>query len=157
MTLLKPRHMVLLGGMFFAATMGCGLFRPSVEEVRTELARLVDPALDAGLENVKRPEANVSGGSCHEPLFGPASGIRPHLSYSFSFSIIGGEPKAFLDRVEKYWRGEGLEVVIDETEEARILFSGKDGGYNISASIVYETMEARIGGTGPCIDDPEAD
>ena len=64
------------------------------------------------------------------------------------------DPEAFLDRVGDYWRGEGLEVRVDETEEARILFSGNDG-YNISAYIVYDSMEAHIGGTGPCVDNPD--
>lgn len=137
------------------AMMGCGLFRPSVEEVRTELGRLIDPALDAGLGGAEPPEGYAGRGYCHEPLIGPADGIRPRLSYTFSFEILD-DPEAFLDRVQEYWQSQGLEVRVDETEEARILFSGNDG-YSISASIVYDSMEADIGGSGPCVDDPEAD
>jgi len=147
------RTTVVLGGILLVTMMGCGVFRPSVEEIRTELAHLIDPALDAGLAGADRPEANVSGGYCHEPLIGPADGIRPLLSYTFSFSILD-DPEAFLDRVEDYWRGQGLEVEINANEESRILYSGNDG-YSISAGITYDSMEVRIGGTGPCVDNPD--
>ncbi len=142
--------------MIFLTTVGCGLFRPSVEEVRTELARLIDPALDAGLGDVERPEGNAEGGRCQEPIMGPANGTRPTLGYTFSFSILEGDPEVFLERVEDYWRGEGLEVEVQETDNARYVYSGKDG-YSISVAIVYDSMEVDIGGSGPCVDDPDAD
>lgn len=143
--------------MFFLTTVGCGFFRPSAKEARTELARLIDPALDAGLgDAAERPKGNSDGHSCHEPLIGPANGIRPTLGYTFSWSVLEDGPEAFLERVANYWQGEGLEVDVDETENARFIFSGKDG-YNIGASIVYDSMEADILGSGPCVDDPDAD
>lgn len=136
--------------------MGCGLFRPSVNEVRNELAGLVDPALDAGLGDAERPEGNAEGQPCYEPLVGPANGIRPLLVYRFSFSKLDGDPKVFLKRVEEHWRGEGLEVEIDDDDNSRRVYSGKDG-YSLRAAIIYETMEASIGGTGPCVDNPDPD
>jgi len=142
-----------LSTMLFVTTMGCGLFRPSVEEARTELARLIDPALDAGVGDADRPEGDANSHSCHEPVVGPENGIRPTLSYTFSWSVLEDGPEEFLERVANYWRGEGLEVRFDESENARFLFSGKDG-YNIGASIVYDSMEADIGGSGPCVDNP---
>ncbi len=140
-------------GILLLATVSCRLFRPSVEEVRTELTRLIDPALDAGLGEVKRPKGHAGGSSCYEPIIGPKYGIRPRLGYTFPLSILDGDPETFLDKIEDHWRKEGLAIRIDETENARILFTGKDG-YNISAAIIYGTMEADIGGSGPCVDDP---
>jgi hypothetical protein len=140
--------------MFMLTIMGCGMFRPSVEEVRTELARLIDPALDAGLGEAGRPEGNSEGGYCHEPLIGPANGIRPTLGYTFSFSHLKGDPEDFLEKVEEYWRDEGLDVEVQETDNARYVYSGNDG-YSIRAALFYESKEADIGGSGPCVDDPE--
>lgn len=145
-----------LGTIFLLSSIGCGLFRPSVEEVRTELASLIDPALDAGLGDAERPEGNAEGGYCHEPLIGPANGISPTLGYTFPFSRLDGDPEDFLKRVEDYWRDEGLEVEVQKTDNSRIVFSGKDG-YSIRAAIFYELMEVDIGGSGPCVDDPEFD
>jgi hypothetical protein len=145
-----------LGAMFFLTMIGCGLFRPSLDEVRSELSGLIDPALDAALGDAERPDGNAEGQPCHEPLVGPANGIRPLLVYRFSFSSLDTDPEIFLERVEQYWRTEGLEVQIDEDDNSRRVHSGKDG-YNIRAAIVYESKEASIGGTGPCVDDPAAD
>jgi hypothetical protein len=139
--------------LLFTVT-GCGLFRPSAKEARTELARLIDPALDAGLGSADRPKGEATSHSCHEPLIGPANGIRPTLGYRFSWSVLEDDPEEFLERVANYWRGEGLEVRFDESDNARFLFSGKDG-YNIGASIIYDSRVADIGGSGPCVDDPE--
>ncbi len=134
---------------------GCGLFRPSVDVVGTELSRLIDPALDVGLGDAERPDGNAGGGYCHEPLIGPANGIWPTLGYTFSFSILEVEPEVFLERVEAHWRGEGFDVEVQETDNARYVYSGNDG-YSISAVILYDSMEADIGGSGPCVDDPNA-
>lgn len=151
MTSPRGRTTVVLCTMFFLTTIGCGLFRPSMEKARTELARLIDPALDAGLGEAERPEGEAGGHSCYEPFVGPANGVRPTLGYTFSWSILDDGPEAFLERVANYWRSEGLEVEVDETENARFLFSGKDG-YSFGASIVYDSMEAEILGSGPCVD-----
>jgi len=155
MTQSKGR-MVGLGTICFLTAMGCGLFRPSAEEAQTELARLINPALDVGLGGGERPEADVGGDSCHEPLVGPADGIRPLLVYTFSFSDLEDDPEVFLERVEEHWRNEGLDVNIDETDNSRRVYSGKDG-YSIRAAIFYDRMEANIGGTGPCVDNPDPD
>jgi len=145
-----------LSTILFLTMTGCSLLRPSVEEVRNELARLIDPALDAGLGEAERPEASIGGGYCHEPLIGPANGIRPTLGYTFSWTVLEGDPNDFLKGVEDHWRSEGLEIEVDETDNARILFSGKDG-YNLSAAIIFDSMEADIGGYGPCVDHPDRD
>lgn len=156
MTSPRGRTFLAASTLFLLTTVGCGLFRPSVEEVRTELARLINPALDAGLGDVERPEGNAEGGSCQEPLIGPANGFRPTLGYTFSSSILERDPEDFLEKVEDHWRSEGLEVEVQETDSGRYVYSGKDG-YSISAAIVYDSKEVDIAGSGPCVDNPDAD
>lgn len=151
MTSPRGQITVALCAMFLLTIVGCGFFRPSVKDVRTELTRLIEPALEAGLGGAERPKGEVNGHSCYEPFVGPENGIRPRLSYTFSWSILKDGPEVFLERVERYWRSEGLEVEVENTDNARILFSGKDG-YTIGASIIYSSMEADIGGSGPCVD-----
>lgn len=147
---------LVISTMLLLSSIGCGLFRPSLEEARNALAGLIDPALDAGLGDAERPEGNAGGGSCHEPLVGPDNGISPTLGYTFSFSTLKGDPEDFLDRVEEHWRSEGLEIEVDVTDNSRLVYSGKDG-YSIRAAIFYESMEVDIGGSGPCVDNPDAD
>ncbi len=151
MTSPRGQATVPLCAIFLLSIVGCGFFRPSVKDVQTELTSLIDPALEAGLGGAERPEGDVRGQSCYEPFVGPANGTRPRLSYTFSWSILKDGPEAFLGRVESFWRSEGLEVEVETTDNARILFSGRDG-YTIGASIIYSSMEAKIGGSGPCVD-----
>lgn len=127
-----------------------------MQEVRAELASLFDPALDAGLGGVERPEGNAEGGLLPRASNWSGQRLSAHLGYAFSFSTLEGDPEAFLERVENHWRGEGLVVEVQETDDARFVYSGKDG-YSIRAVIVYDSMEVDIAGSGPCVDNPDPD
>jgi hypothetical protein len=146
------RGLGVLFGLFVLAS--CG--RPSFEEVSQELADLVDPAAKAALNGVDPSERVAGSDFCGDPLTGPENGIQPTLVYRVPISALGDDPKLFVTRAEKVWRQKGLEIEKDETEDVFSGFATKPG-YGLEVFVNYTNEEALISGTGPCVDDPEAD
>ncbi len=138
-------------------TSGCGLFRPSFEEASQELADLVDPALKAALQGVDHtPNKLTESDNCSDPFTGPSDGLRPTLDYSIPLAALGSNPESFVERAERAWEEAGLKVQRDRSETADHRFSGRDG-YALQAMVNYANNEAIIGGTGPCVDNPNPD
>lgn len=111
------------------------------------------PAAEAALNGVE-PTERVSGTDfCGDPVTGPKNGIQPTLVYRVPISALGEEPNSFVIRAEKVWNDKGLEIEKDETEEVISRFATKPG-YGLEVFVNYSNQEAVIGGTGPCVDDP---
>lgn len=137
--------------------LGCGMGRPSLDEARKELAGHIDPALQAALKGVAvRPERLTGIDHCSDPFFGPRQGVRPTLSYRIPIQALGENPKQFVFEAEKVWRDRGLTVEIDETEEVIGRFGSNDK-YKMDAFVNFTNGDAMIAGSGPCVDDPNAD
>jgi hypothetical protein len=144
--------LVIVGGILMSMT-HCSLGRPSYAEAQAELEALIRPALEAVREAVSaEPERQESNAACNEPVLGPTNGLRPELQYSLA-DVGDLTSEEFLDQVESAWTEMGLEVERSENERSRILFSGKDG-YSVRALFQLANQAVEIGGSGPCVDDP---
>jgi hypothetical protein len=127
-----------------------------VEEANRELARLLEPALEAGLRGAQHDPERLSGtDACSNPLTGPRQGVRPGVEYRIPIEVLGSEPERFVIEAEKVWREMGLETRADETESNLTRLATKPG-YSLSASVNFANKEALLIGSGPCVDDPES-
>lgn len=134
-------------------TIGC-LGRPNFTEAKSELSKLVDPALQAALQEVAvNPDPSEQVAYCSDPFIGPSDGVRPTLRYVVPLASLGENSKAFVEEAENVWRDQGLEIESDESEVRYVLFATKRG-FSLQASLNYENGEAIISGTGPCVNDP---
>jgi hypothetical protein len=130
---------------------------PSFRQASEELAELVDPAVNAALEGIEAtPDRLEESDNCSDPFFGPTDGQRPTLRYRISTSVLGDEPERFVLNAEKVWKDAGLETRSDDGTGLFSRSATRDS-YAVHAYINYENAEATISGTGPCVDDPEAD
>jgi hypothetical protein len=134
---------------------GACLGRPSLKETTQELADLIEPAVRFWNPDYKRlSQAFDEPQACSDPFIGPSDGLRPTLTYEFPFTALGDDPMNLLTAVEEYWKSQGLETQVDETDLVKIRFSGRDG-YSLSVDVNYSSETASVGGSGPCVDNPE--
>lgn len=147
-------YIVVVGGVLMSMA-HCSMGRPSYDEAQAELEDLISPAVDAvqPAGNVE-PERRVSDSACHEPVIGPSDGLRPELQYSLP-NVGDLTADEFLEQVESVWTEMGLNVEKSENERSRILFSGSNG-YSVRAVFQTATRTVAIGGSGPCVDNPNA-
>jgi hypothetical protein len=144
------------GALLLAASLS-SCARPSVIEVNSELSRLVNPALEAALAGAPQsPEAVTGTTACSDPFFGPRQGVRPGIEYRIPFESLGENPDSFALRAAGVWEDMGLTVDDDDTDTIKIRFATKRG-YSLTATVNHANQEALMSGTGPCVDDPEAD
>lgn len=137
--------------------LGCGTSRPAFDEAANELAAHVDPALRAGLGSTTvKPEKIAGIDYCSDPFFGPRQGARPTLTYTIPITALTEDPTSFVLKAEKVWQTQGLLIETEETDRVFARFASDDD-YHLEASVSYANGEASIGGSGPCVDDPEAD
>lgn len=130
---------------------GCG---PSYDEASEELERLLDPALKAGFRQVDMGSFRQDRRQhCSDPIFGPKEGLRPAVFYDVPLSRIEDEGESLLSSVEKAWKDLGLEVEAYEGE-GTMTRRASTGPYGLRALVNLNNGEASIGGSGPCVDDP---
>lgn len=144
--------LVVVLGLLQAA---CFLTRASLEESREELTSLLEPAFRAGFDESVGVALEATHG-CHDPFYGPREhGLSIHVFYRVPYAEVRDHAE-FLDRVSRAWQEIGLEISPDyNTEGLDTLFSGRDG-YSLQAFLNDQTQEAYIGGSGPCVDNPDA-
>ena len=128
--------------------------RPSFDEASRELRKLVDPAAKAALNGADPVQESAGSDYCGDPFTGPKNGIQPTLVYRLPLSALGDEPELFVSRAEEVWRDNGLKIDKDESEGVISRFATKPG-YGLEVVVNYSNNEAIIGGTGPCVDDPD--
>ncbi len=142
-------------GLLIGLTTSCS-GEPSFDEASQELADLIDPAVKAAFsESDVRPRRVEDSGECSDPFFGPSQGLRPELTYELPLSTLG-DPQVFISSVEKAWKAKGLEVRSDD-DDVVLSRSVSKGAYRARALINFTNQQAVIGGSGPCVDDPNAD
>jgi hypothetical protein len=81
------------------------------EEASDTVVRLVNEALDAGLEGRERPEPLGFGNDpCTDDLIGPTSQVRPDLGYSFPYAALGIDSETFAEKATETWRAKGMAI-----------------------------------------------
>lgn len=129
--------------------------RPTAAEVDAELSKMIDPVLDASIAD-SNAISRVSGeDSCSDPFVGPRNGIRPGVEIRIPFELLGDDPDSLVIEAAKVWKDMGLRIKSDETEVAVIRFA-TGSGYSLNATVNHANQEARLTGTGPCVNDPQA-
>ncbi len=142
-------------GLLLALSTACAR-GPSFDEASQELASLIDPAVEAALSKSNaRPEPRKGGGQCSDPFFGPSQGLRPELTYELPLSVLG-DPQTFISSVEKAWNANGLHVQVDDDDRVMSRRVSR-GPYRARALVNFTSQEAFISGSGPCVEDPNAD
>jgi hypothetical protein len=126
------------------------------EEASDTVVRLVNEALDAGLDGRERPEPLGFGNDpCTDSLLGPTSEISPGLSYSFPYTALGIDSAKFAESASATWRANGMRVTDQDRPRLFRRFAVSEDGYRFSLTINEETDHISIGGTGPCVDPPD--
>lgn len=142
-----------------SALTGCQAFfgvRIDYGEASDTVVRLVNEALDAGLDGRQRPEQLGFGDDpCTDDLIGPTSQVSPGLSYSFPYTALGIDGRTFADSVTETWRAKGMTIIDQDRPGHFRRFAVSEDGYRFSVTINEEIDQISIGGSGPCVDPPE--
>jgi ADP-ribose pyrophosphatase YjhB (NUDIX family) len=126
------------------------------DEASDTVVRLVNEALDAGLDGRERPEPLGFGNDpCTDDLIGPTSQVSPGLSYSFPYTALGIASETFAENATETWRAKGMEITVLDSPRLFERFAVSEEGYRFSLTINEETDHISIGGSGPCVDPPE--
>jgi hypothetical protein len=126
------------------------------EEASDTVVRLVNEALDAGLDGRERPEPLGFGNyPCTDDLIGPTSEVSPGLSYSFPYTALGIDSETFAENATESWRAKGMRITTQDGPHVYQRFAISDDGFRFSLTINEEIDQISIGGSGPCVDPPE--
>lgn len=126
------------------------------EEASDTVVRLVNEALDAGLDGRERPEPLGFGNDhCTDSLIGPTSEISPGLSYSFPYTALGIDSATFAERASATWRANGMTVTDQDRPRLFRRFAVSEDGFRFNLTINEETDQISIVGSGPCVDPPD--
>ncbi len=125
------------------------------EEARETVVRLVNEALDAGLDGRERPEPLGFGNDpCTDNLIGPTSEVRPDIGYSFPYAALGIDSETFAEKTTETWRARGMAITELDSPGLYERFAVSEDGYRFSLTINEEIDQISIGGSGPCVDPP---
>lgn len=125
------------------------------KEAGDELIRLVNTALDAGIQGKSRPEATpLSFQRCTDDLLGPTDEAMPVFDYEFPYSFLGDDANGFEDRVTSAWEDEGMKITRDDDPEPLHRFAVSEGGFTLGLTVNSGSDQAYIGGSGPCVEAP---
>jgi len=126
------------------------------QEASDTMVRLVNEALDAGLDGRERPEPLGPGQKpCTDDLIGPTGEVRPNLSYLFPYTAVGIDSRTFAEQVTATWRAKGMRIAEQDRPRVFQRFAVSEDGFRFSLVINEETDQISIGGSGPCVDPPE--
>jgi hypothetical protein len=126
------------------------------EEASDTVVRLVNDALDAGLDGRERPDPLGFGNDpCSDRLIGPTSEVRPDIGYSFPYSALGIDSGTFAENATETWRSKGMAITELDSPGLYERFAVSEDGYRFSLTINEEIDQISIGGSGPCVDPPE--
>lgn len=126
------------------------------EEASDTVVRLVNEALDAGLDGRERPEPLGFGNDhCTDNLIGPTGEVRPDLGYSFPYAALGINSEAFAENATETWRARGMAITVLDSPGLYERFAVSEDGYRFSLTINEESDHISIGGSGPCVDPPD--
>lgn len=126
------------------------------DEASETVVRLVNEALDAGLDGKKRPDPLGFGqDNCTDDLTGPTGKVRPNLSYSFPYTELGIDTERFAENGTATWREEGMEITEQDRPSFFRRFAVSEDGYRFSLTINEEIDQISIGGSGPCVEPPD--
>jgi hypothetical protein len=151
--LLRVKTTLLLLIAILVMNGGCQT-RPSFDEASLELSRLLDSAIQTGFAgSTEPPEREEGRDACGDPLLGPSDGLQPTLSYRLPISSLTDGPEAFITSVANLWKGQGLAVESQRTENELAVFASKEN-YDLQAFVGLANETAILSGTGPCVDKP---
>lgn len=118
--------------------------------------RLVNEALDAGLDGRERPEPlGLGPDNCTDSLIGPTNEVRPNFSYTFNYTDLGVDSGTFVENVIATWQAKGMRVTDHDRPRIFRRFAVSEDGYELSLTINEEIDQISIGGSGPCVDPPD--
>lgn len=147
-----PAYTFVTLGLLFSLNVGC-VFRPSFDEAREELSALIDPAAQAAFGQLnERPNPIIEEDPCSDPLRALGDGLRPVLRYEVPLAS-DIDPRGIVGAVEEVWRDMGLEIESDDNQRVLVRYSGRDG-YSLRIMVNFANQEAYLGGSGPCVDNP---
>lgn len=126
------------------------------DEASDMVVRLVNEALDAGLDGKERPEPlGLGSDHCTDGLLGPTDQVRPNFSYTFPYMAMGIDTATFAESVTANWRANGMRVRDQDRPRIFRRFAVSEDGYRLSLTINEEIDQISIGGSGPCVDPPD--
>lgn len=126
----------------------------SYEEADAKLRKLVDGALQAGLDGGEiSEEPTVWDEICTDSNLAPTGRIYPTYTYHFPLEQLGPHRKDFVERVADYWDAQGLRLDPDNAMEGIIaMFATSSEGFAFEAFENDRTGMALVTGSGPCVE-----
>jgi hypothetical protein len=126
------------------------------EAASETVVRLVNEALDAGLDGRERPEPlGLGPDHCTDDLIGPTDKVRPNLNYTFHYAALGIDGASFAESATATWRANGMRVTDQDRPRLFRRFAVSEDGFRIRLTINEDIDQISISGSGPCVDPPE--
>lgn len=127
------------------------------EETEARVQSFVDESLLIGLDGLPAPESE----GMYPALCTNSTRVtkhHPRLVYHFPLDLLGPEPDLFVERIEEFWRSEGVRVDSDKNFPGiNGSFGTKWEGLSLQVFVNRITDTALLSGNGRCTRLPERD